>query len=247
MFEQYEVPFQVVYAPELDRGGLNQKYDVLVFEDGGIPEARGDSPMGRGFGRGPDASTIPAEYRDQLGSVTPQTTVPNLLGFVRGGGTLLAIGSSTSIASYAGLPVSDHLVDAQGKALSSSQYYIPSSLLRMRVDNTQPVAYGMPDHATVMFDNSPVYDLGPGAAAAGITRVGWFDSPEPLVSGWAWGQEHLDGGTAMMDVRLGQGRMFLFGPLIKERAQPHGTFKLLFNGIQLGGATPVKLGGKSVS
>ncbi|HSW29351.1 MAG TPA: M14 family zinc carboxypeptidase [Longimicrobiales bacterium] len=244
MFEQWEVPFQVVFAPELDRGSLNKKFDVLVFEDGGIPEARGDNAPARGPSRGPDPSTIPAEYRDWLGSVTPQTTVPNLLGFVRSGGTLLAIGGSTSIAAHAGLPVTNHLVDAQGKPLSPSQYYIPSSLLRVRVDNTQPVAYGMPDHATVMFDNSPVYDLGPGAAAAGITRVGWFDSPEPLLSGWAWGQERLNGGTAMMDVRLGQGRMFLFGPLIKERAQPHGTFKLLFNGIQLGRATPVKLGGK---
>ncbi|MDP2956410.1 MAG: M14 family zinc carboxypeptidase [Longimicrobiales bacterium] len=247
MFEQYEVPFDVVYAPELDRGGLNQKYDVLVFEDGGIPEAGGGNSMARGSGRGPDPSTIPAEYRDQLGSVTPQTTVPNLLGFVRDGGTLLAIGGSTSIATHAGLPVSDHMVDAQGKPLTSSQYYVPSSLLRVRVDNTQPVAYGMPDHVPVMFDNSPVFDLGPSAAAAGITRVGWFDSPEPLVSGWAWGQEHLDGGTAIMDVKLGEGRMFLFGPLIKERAQPHGTFKLLFNGVQLGGATPVTLGGKTVS
>ncbi len=36
--------------------------------------------------------------------------------------------------------------------------------------------------------------------------------------------------------------MFLFGPLIKKRAQPHGTFKLLFNGIHLGGAAPVRLG-----
>ncbi len=247
MFEQYEFPFDVVYAPELDRGGLDQKYDVLIFEDGGIPEARGDNPMARAFGRGPDPSTVPAEYRDRIGSVTPQTTVPNLLGFVRSGGILLAIGGSTSIATHAGLPVSNHMVDAQGKPLSSSQYYVPSSLLRVRVDNTQPVAYGMPEYATVMFDNSPVFDLGPGAAAAGITRVGWFDSPEPLVSGWAWGQEHLDGGTAIVDVKLGEGHMFLFGPLIKERAQPHGTFKLLFNGVQLGGATPAKLGGKTVS
>ena len=105
----------------------------------------------------------------------------------------------------------------------------------------------MPEYATVMFDNSPVFGLLPAAAGAGVTRVGWFDSPDPLVSGWAWGQEHLDGGTAIMDVKLGQGRMFLFGPLIKERAQPHGTFKLLFNGVQLGGATPAKLGGKTVS
>ncbi|HKJ02133.1 MAG TPA: M14 metallopeptidase family protein, partial [Longimicrobiales bacterium] len=247
LFEQYEIPYDVVYAPELDQGGFDQKYDVLVFEDGAIPEERGGNAMARFFGRGPDPSTVPEEYRAQLGRVTPDKTVPNLLNFVKGGGTLLAVGSSTSIAGYAGLPVSDHMVGDDGRPLPSSRYYIPSSLLDVRIDNSQPLAYGMPDHATVMFDNSPVFTLEPGAAAAGVTRVGWFDSKTPLVSGWAWGQDHLDGGTAVMDVKLGQGRMFLFGPLIKKRAQPHGTFKLLFNGVQLGGATPVKLGGSTIS
>jgi len=35
--------------------------------------------------------------------------------------------------------------------------------------------------------------------------------------------------------------VLLFGPEITFRAQPHGTFKLLFNGIYYGGATPVTL------
>jgi len=247
VFEQYEFPYQVVYAPELDRGGLDGKYDVLVFEEGAIPEARGGNPMARFFGRSPDPSTIPEEYRDELGRITPEATIPNLLGFVKAGGTLLAVGSSTSIASYAGLPVTDHMVDDNGEPLTSSEYYVPSSLLDVRVDDTQPLAYGMPDHATVMFDNSPVFRLLPEAVGAGVVPVAWFDSETPLVSGWAWGQGHLKGGTAVMDAKVGKGHLYLFGPLVKKRAQPHGTFKLLFNGVQLGGAEPVRLGDKAVS
>ncbi len=34
-----------------------------------------------------------------------------------------------------------------------------------------------------------------------------------------------------IDAPLGKGRVLLFGPEILQRAQPHGTFKLLFNGI----------------
>lgn len=34
-----------------------------------------------------------------------------------------------------------------------------------------------------------------------------------------------------MSAKLGRGNVFLFGPEINFRAQPHGTFKLLFNGI----------------
>ena len=40
---------------------------------------------------------------------------------------------------------------------------------------------------------------------------------------------------------MGQGRVFAFGPEITFRAQPHGTFKFLFNGIYYGGAETMSL------
>jgi hypothetical protein len=58
-----------------------------------------------------------------------------------------------------------------------------------------------------------------------------FDSPTPLRSGWAWGQKYLDGGAAVVEVAMGKGRLVLVGPEILQRAQPHGTFKLLFNAL----------------
>ena len=64
-----------------------------------------------------------------------------------------------------------------------------------------------------------------------LTRLACFDSKAPLRSGWAYGQQHLEGATAMVEARVGKGRLALFGPSILYRGQPHGTFKLLFNGI----------------
>ena len=61
----------------------------------------------------------------------------------------------------------------------------------------------------------------------------WFDSPKPLRSGWAYGQGYLDGGVQVVDATVGAGKLYLFGPEITFRAQPHGTFKFLFNGISL--------------
>ncbi len=40
ILEQFEFQFDRVFAPELDGGNLNAKYDVLVFVEGGIPGAR---------------------------------------------------------------------------------------------------------------------------------------------------------------------------------------------------------------
>jgi hypothetical protein len=83
----------------------------------------------------------------------------------------------------------------------------------------------------VMFSSSPVFRLPNGSESNGLRRVAWFDGKAPLRSGWAWGQEHLDGGVAVAEARVGKGTLVLFGPEILFRAQPHGTFKFLFNGI----------------
>ena len=58
-----------------------------------------------------------------------------------------------------------------------------------------------------------------------------MDTKTPLRSGWAWGQEHLEGGVAIAEAKVGKGKLALFGPQILFRGQPHGTFKFLFNGI----------------
>jgi hypothetical protein len=86
------------------------------------------------------------------------------------------------------------------------------------------------------FENSPVFRLGPEAALKGVRPVAWFDSKTPLRSGWALGQGYLDQGIAVVAGTWGKGKFYLFGPEITFRAQPHGTFKFLFNGIYLSGA-----------
>ena len=91
-----------------------------------------------------------------------------------------------------------------------------------------------------MFDNSPVMKLGPDAAAKGVRAIGTFDTTTPLTSGWAWGQELLKGGTAMAEAKVGQGTLWLFGPEILFRAQPHGTFKLFLNALDGGFQRPTK-------
>jgi hypothetical protein len=89
----------------------------------------------------------------------------------------------------------------------------------------------MRERTDFFFDNSPVFKLRPGAAAAGVRPIASFDGPAPLRSGWAWGQQYLHGGVIAVDAKVGQGSAVLFGPEILQRAQPHGTFKLLFNAI----------------
>ncbi|HYH81838.1 MAG TPA: M14 metallopeptidase family protein [Longimicrobium sp.] len=236
ILEQFHFPHQRVFAPELDAGNLNAKYDVLVFVDEAIPAAdRAPGAGGGGFGAMPDPASVPAEYRGHLGTVTVAHTVPQLRAFMENGGTVITIGSSTVLARHLGLPVHDALVerapDGTERALPREKFYIPGSILRVQVDTARPAAWGMERRADVMFAESPVLRLGPDAAARGVRRIAWYEGAEPLRSGWAWGQQYLDGGVAAAEASVGRGRLFLFGPEIAFRAQPHGTFKLLFNAL----------------
>jgi len=234
LLEQFEFPFEVVYPQRLDAGNLNDQFDVLIFVDGAIPSAGG----GRGGFVGGNRD-VPAEFEHMTGNLSAETTVPRLREFMEAGGTVITIGSSTVLAEHLGLPVGDALtriVDGREQSLPRSEFYVPGSVLQARVDNTNPVAHGMPGRADFFFDNSPVMKLLPAASIEGVEPVAWFDSPESLRSGWALGQRFLDGGVAAAAATVGKGHLYLFGPEITFRAQPHGTFKLLFNSIYLGTA-----------
>jgi hypothetical protein len=238
LLERYEFPFEVVYPQTLDAGNLRAKYDVLIFVDGGIPESDRRGPGGGGGGGGggaePARESIPAEYHARMGTLSIGKTVPQLKAFLEQGGTVLAIGSSTSLASHLKLPIADALVERTTtgvRTLPQDKFYVPGSVLEVSVDTTNPLAYGMEARADIFFDHSPVFRLLPDAALKGVRPVAWFATDKPLRSGWAWGQHYLQGGVAAAEAVVGKGRLFLFGPEIAFRAQPHGTFKLLFNSI----------------
>jgi hypothetical protein len=233
IFEQYEFPFEMVYPQTLDAGNLKSKFDVLVFPDGamrGAGGARGGGGGGRG-GAATDPQTIPEEYRGWLGRITEDKTIPQIKQFVESGGAVVAVGSSTSMAELLGVHVSNALA-----GLSRDKFYIPGSLMRAHIDNTNPLAYGMPETVDVFFDNNPVFRLAADAKSKGQNPVAWFSGKETLDSGWALGQQLLDGAAAVVEAKAGEGKVFVLGPEVTFRGEPDGTYKLLFNSLFYGGA-----------
>lgn len=177
------------------------------------------------------------------GVYTVETTGKQLRKFVQQGGTLLGVGrSAVGLAELFDLPVSSHLTermpDGTTRPLGPEKYYVPGSILRMAVHTSAPIAHGITNPVDVFFDNSPVFSLKPDAAWQGVEPIAWFDAAAPLRSGWAHGQEYLEGGVQVLDAAVGTGRVYLFAPEITFRAQSHGTFKFLFNGIHLSASRP---------
>jgi len=221
-----------LYSQQLENDDLSSEYDVLLFPDGAVP-MDDQAPTGRQGRRNAQPTDVPAEFAHMTGRTTVGTTVPKVLDYTRRGGTVVAIGSSTNLAYHAELPVSNHLQEA-GQPLPEEQYYVPGSVLDLKLEHTSPLTHGLGDRASVLFSNSPVFSVESGAA--GIRTIGHFDRPDPLRSGWAWGQHYLEGGATLLEADVGQGKMFLFGPKVTFRGQSHGTFPLVFNAIFYGAA-----------
>jgi hypothetical protein len=251
MFEQaFPTPYELVYAPTLDAGNLKSKYDILIFPGGALPGGeeggRGGRGGGGGGGRGGRGTAqVPDEYKGEVGNVTLATTGPQLRRFVEEGGTILAIGSSTGFGSYLGLPIASALTETSADGsevrLNGTKFYVPGSILQASVDNTVPISFGLPDKVDVFYDNSPAFRLVPGANLKNTHPIVWFASPQPLRSGWAWGEQYLNGAVEALEANVGEGKVYLFAPEITFRGQPHGTFKFLFNAIDVAGAAHVEL------
>jgi hypothetical protein len=128
-----------------------------------------------------------------------------------------------------GLPVTNV---TEGK--EDSEFFIPGSILKMKVDNTQPIGYGMPEETAGFFVESPAYSV---AAGSNLKTVVSYPASNLLMSGWLLGEPVIANQSAVIDAPVGQGRAVMLGFRTQHRAQAHGTYKLFFNSIYLGGTS----------
>lgn len=235
LLERFEFPFQVVQASDLEREDLRDSFDAILLVDGAYMAAGGPGNRPPGGDAPPQGPGPGGQGPGQRAVLSARNSLPHLKAFLEAGGTILAIGGSTRLGQDLDLPLKNQLVDADDEGnerpIPAEKYYVPSSVLALRVDPSQPLAWGLNDRVDVMFSMSPTFRPIEGEGTEDLRPVGWFDSKTPLRSGWAWGQERLDGGVAIVDARVGKGRLALFGPQVLFRGQPHGTFKFVFNGI----------------
>jgi hypothetical protein len=248
LLERFEFPFTIVCGAGFDDTNLRAKYDVIVLPSGGAFRAGGGFSGRGGGGDEPPPTAGAAPSSDpELRSLCQVTTgsgggagaEASVKKFVDAGGVLIGAGTAArTVAELVGLPVSDYLVERQpgqeDRPLSADKFYVPGSVLRVAVDPTASSAAGADDHIDVFFNNDPVFRLAPDAEAHGVRPIMWFDNAKPLRSGWAWGQNYLEGGTTALEATVGKGKAFAFGPEITFRGQPHATFRFLFNAIYAG-------------
>ena len=214
VLEAYEFPYRNVTDAEIRAGDLAEWYDAII-----LPDMRA-SRMIRGHAEG----SLPPEYVGGIGL----EGVANLRTFVEQGGTLICLNWATEVPmQHFGLEISDALDSHQSSPQKSTgvQFFCPGSLLRVFVETSHPIGYGLEREMAVFFKSGPAFE------ARGGKRIAAYPNFNPLMSGWIEGDKRIRQKGALWDIKLGQGRVILFGFKPQHRAQSHGTFKLLFNAI----------------
>jgi hypothetical protein len=238
LFDQWEFPYSRVDADEITKGGMNAKYDAVLIADDtvrAIVGGTGSEPAASPFA----AVRLPAEYTKALGNAG----VDSLKEFVLGGGSLVLLNQASAMAPERfGVPARNPIA-----GLSDKEFFAPGSSLRVHVDPTQPLAYGMPKETTVLFFDSVAFDIGNSMANDRISVVARYQDRDLLQGGWLDGEKYLVQMPALLDVVYGKGRITMIGFRVQNRAQTHGTFKVLFNALYQAGATPVSSSGVTSS
>ena len=218
VLDQHEFPYVHARSADLRAGDLYDRFDVVI-----LPEMNSVHLI-----QGLRAPNVRPEYRDGIGA----PGIHNLLRFVEEGGTLITLGNSAAFAiEHLGAPLVNVV-----RGQSEEAFYCPGSILRLAIDVTHPIGYGMPREADAMFVANGGYRTARTRRNADVRVVARYPDAPLLRSGWLVGEERLRGTGAVMEVSSGKGRIILHTFRVQHRSQTEGTFRLLFNSIFYGPA-----------
>jgi zinc carboxypeptidase len=212
VFDTWKVPYASLVDSVVRVGGLRAKFDAIVIPD--------QAP--RELLDGLSARRYPAPYAGGLG----QEGAAALKQFVTDGGTLIAFNrASQFLIQQLLLPVRNVVEGTPG-----TEFYAPGSLFRLQVDTAAALAARMPAQTAGWFEEGPLFDVVDSAAVRIIARYP-ANPDQVLLSGWLLGARQAAGRAAVVEVRLGQGRVILFGIRPQYRGQSLATYPLIFNGL----------------
>ncbi|HSR51785.1 MAG TPA: M14 metallopeptidase family protein [Acidobacteriota bacterium] len=218
LLEQFAFPYTSLKDDEIKAGDLASTYDVIILPHDSAAMITGEEPPSPRRRR---RQEYPPEYMTGIG----KEGVEALKAFVEEGGRLVTLGQAAELA----LEKFDLNVRGALEGLSSREFFCPGSTLRVRFDNTNPLAYGMPSQGLVLFWQGPAFEITPSRHNDRYSPVATYAKKDILQSGWLIGEEHIAEKAGMVAARHGQGEVVLIGFRTQHRAQTHGTFKLLFN------------------
>jgi hypothetical protein len=215
ILDSYEFAYETLRDADVREGDLSG-FDLILLP--------AQDPRNLLHGHAEDS--MPPEYVGGLGRAGTES----LRAYVEAGGTVLALdGAGDVLMDEWQLPVRSTV-----RGVPDQDFFIPGSLLGIRVAAEDPVTWGMPEESSGTFvtrrgSQSRAFEVD-GAGDRAQPLVSWAPAGSLLLSGWALGEDaHLAGRPAALRVTMGEGEVLLLGLRAGFRGQPRATFKLLFN------------------
>jgi hypothetical protein len=242
-FDQFDVPYDLIYKDRVRQGGLRSAYDVIV-----VPNQAGSAKRlvfdieSRGH---------PIEYKksDQfknLGGYGESDDITGGMGlegvaefekFVKAGGLLVTLGT----ASY--FPAEFGLAPRIDAGRTSAQFYSPGAIIDAEIlhpenpifygydKKTIPVRYANGPQLTVQTDTDPFEAPTEPRPTPENVLMRYPGGDDHVLSGLMRGANEIRNRPAIIDQPNGNGRVILFAGNPCYRWQNFGEFNMLFNTV----------------
>lgn len=213
-WDQHGLAYDTIRDARIREGGLLEDYDVILFQN------QDPASIRNGFAPG----ELSPEYTGGLGD----GGVRALVNFVRAGGRIVAVEEATDFF----IEILDLGLSNAVERLPPEEFFIPGSILSVRLEVDHPVTRGEgPVTPAWFWRSSRAFDL----MDPGLQVIGRYADTNLLLSGWMSGAVYLAGKPAIVEARVGDGSVVLFGFQPDYRGQTVMTWPLLFNALEEAG------------
>jgi hypothetical protein len=226
LLERYRFRYKTIRDSDVNRGRLSRRHDVII-----LPSDDKSLILGEGieeyFKKRWGGAFMMPEYPEEYRSGIRKEGVEKLKEFVEDGGTLICLGEASGFAiDELELPAVNALADLKPK-----EFLCPGSTLHVDVNGESPLAWGVSEDLLVIFRNNAAFEVKPGPSNEKMEVVLGYPKERIMESGWLIGEKYLSGKAALINAKVGEGRVILYGFSPQFRAQSDATFKLLFNAL----------------
>ena len=228
VFDDMKIPYMTLRNKDFKGAkgkpvNLREKFDAIVFASESADIIKTGSPSPTSPYARYYSGTMPPEYAGGIG----KEGVDALKKFVEQGGILVTLNDASNLVfKEFKAPASNAL-----ERVGSDRFFCPTSILKVKVNNTSPIGYGFREEAAVMFSRSLAFNTRIPSGKWDRTVVASFPKEDVLLSGWLLGEDVIARKAAVVDTQYKKGHIILIGIRCQHRAQSHGTYKFLLNAL----------------
>ncbi len=235
IMDSYNISYKVLQPHELKDKDWIDTYDVLIFPDMSkeiLMDGKKEIKEGRYF---------MTDYHPSVKKGMEKEGLQNVMKFINDGGKVVSWGASTEIfMGKQSIKISEDEIETFSlpvfdisRQLTAKQLFVPGTLLKVEIDNSHPVTWGLPSSLGVFSRGKPVFETAVPFFDMDRKVLGSYPEKDMVLSGYARNEKSMAGKVALVWIKKGKGQLVLMGFNPQFRGSTQGTFKLLFNSILL--------------